>query len=682
MESVGVLMTCPPIYPYLIEQLEKRFTLYQFQNVPDKTQFLNSHKNSIRAVVGNAGFGADAELIDQLPKLEIVSSYSVGLDKVDLAKCKGKGIRVTNTPDVLTDDVADLAIGLMLAVLRRLCESDRYVRSGQWRKGDYKLTTKFTGKSVGIIGLGRIGMAIAKRAEAFSCPISYFARSEKPDMKYKYYPSVVELAANCQILVVACALTEETHHIVNREVINALGPKGVLINIGRGPHVDEPELVSALLEGRLGGAGLDVFEDEPNVPEQLFSLENVVLLPHVGSGTVETRTAMADLVVGNLEAHFLNKPLLTPVVNHPYKINLCLLKTTLQSNYKRSHNSNCTLPHKREGDSITKKKNLRQRNKQRAQPMESIGVLMTCPPMNPYLVEELEKRFTLYNLYNIPDKTQFLNSHSNSIRAVVGNSGYGIDADLIDQLPNLEIVSSHSVGLDKVDLAKCKEKRIRVTNTPDVLTDDVADLAIGLMLAVMRRLCESDQYLRSGKWKKGDYKLTTKFTGKSVGIIGLGRIGMAIAKRAEAFSCPISYYARTEKTVVNYKYYQSVVEMAGDCQILVVSCALTEETRHIVNREVIDALGPKGILINIGRGSHVDEPELVSALLEGRLGGAGLDVFEDEPNVPEQLFGLENVVLLPHVGTRTFETRIAMAYLVVGNLEAHFSNKPLLTPVV
>lgn len=173
---------------------------------------------------------------------------------------------------------------------------------------------QFTGKRVGIIGLGRIGMAIATRAEAFSCPISYYSRTEKPEIKYKYYPSVVELAANCDILVVACALTTETHHIINREVIDALGPKGVLINIGRGPHVDEPELVSALVEHRLGGAGLDVFEHEPEVPEELFGLDNVVLLPHVGSGTVETRQAMADLVIGNLEAHFLKKPLLTPVV--------------------------------------------------------------------------------------------------------------------------------------------------------------------------------------------------------------------------------------------------------------------------------------------------------------------------------------------------------------------------------
>ncbi|KAL5707562.1 Glyoxylate/hydroxypyruvate/pyruvate reductase 2kgr [Ranunculus cassubicifolius] len=173
---------------------------------------------------------------------------------------------------------------------------------------------RFTGKSVGIIGLGRIGTAIAKRAEAFSCRVSYFSRSEKPNTQYKYYPSVLDLAANCQILVVACSLTEETRHIVDRKVIDTLGPKGVIINIGRGAHIDEPELVSAQVEGRLGGAGLDVYEDEPNVPEQLFELDNVVLAPHVGSDTWETSKAMADLVIANLEAHFSNKPLLTPVL--------------------------------------------------------------------------------------------------------------------------------------------------------------------------------------------------------------------------------------------------------------------------------------------------------------------------------------------------------------------------------
>ncbi|XP_027344562.1 glyoxylate/hydroxypyruvate reductase A HPR2-like isoform X1 [Abrus precatorius] len=313
MGSIGVLLVAQTM-PYLEQELDKRYKLFRIWDFPQKAQLISQHAASIRAVVGNSSGGADAELIEALPKLEIVSSFSVGVDKIDLEKCKEKGIRVTNTPDVLTEEVADLTIGLILALLRRICECDRYVRSGKWKQGDYKLTTKFSGKTVGIIGLGRIGTAIAKRAEGFNCPICYYTRTEKRESKYKYYPSVVELASNCQILVVACPLTEETHHIINREVINALGPKGYLINIGRGKHVDEPELVSALLEGRLGGAGIDVFENEPHVPEELFGLENVVLLPHVGSGTVETRTAMADLVLGNLEAHFLGKPLLTPLV--------------------------------------------------------------------------------------------------------------------------------------------------------------------------------------------------------------------------------------------------------------------------------------------------------------------------------------------------------------------------------
>ncbi|XP_027344563.1 hydroxyphenylpyruvate reductase-like isoform X2 [Abrus precatorius] len=296
MGSIGVLLVAQTM-PYLEQELDKRYKLFRIWDFPQKAQLISQHAASIRAVVGNSSGGADAELIEALPKLEIVSSFSVGVDKIDLEKCKEKGIRVTNTPDVLTEEVADLTIGLILALLRRICECDRYVRSGKWKQGDYK-----------------IGTAIAKRAEGFNCPICYYTRTEKRESKYKYYPSVVELASNCQILVVACPLTEETHHIINREVINALGPKGYLINIGRGKHVDEPELVSALLEGRLGGAGIDVFENEPHVPEELFGLENVVLLPHVGSGTVETRTAMADLVLGNLEAHFLGKPLLTPLV--------------------------------------------------------------------------------------------------------------------------------------------------------------------------------------------------------------------------------------------------------------------------------------------------------------------------------------------------------------------------------
>ncbi|OWM76486.1 hydroxyphenylpyruvate reductase-like [Punica granatum] len=313
MEGFGVLMTCP-MFPYLEQQLDRRFNLFRLWDFPSKSEFLRRHSDSIRAVVGNTKAGADAELIEALPRLDIVSSYSVGLDRIDLGRCEEKGIRVTNTPDVLTEDVADAAIGLILAVLRRVCAADGFVRSWRWKTGDFELSSKVSGKPVGIIGLGRIGSAIAKRAEAFGCPIAYYSQSVKPHTSYKYYSSVIDLARDSRILVVSCSLTEETQHIINREVIDALGPEGVLINIGRGAHVDEPELVSALLEGRIGGAGLDVFENEPEVPEELIGMKNVVLLPHAASDTEETCKAMADLVIGNLEAHFLKKPLLTPVI--------------------------------------------------------------------------------------------------------------------------------------------------------------------------------------------------------------------------------------------------------------------------------------------------------------------------------------------------------------------------------
>ncbi|KAH8949464.1 hypothetical protein BDL97_10G033200 [Sphagnum fallax] len=308
----GVLML-KMMMPYLRDSLESKFTLYPLWEQSDKEGYLAQNAQSIRGLVTWTGSTVDAELLNKLPKLEIVSAFSVGVDKVDLRKCKERGIAVTNTPDVLTDDCADLAIALLLSSMRQVCAADRYVRKGCWPKlGQYPLTYKMSGKRLGIVGLGRIGMAVAKRAEAFSCKISYFARSEKSGVPYKFYDTVLELANNSDMLVITCALTKETTHIVGRKVLDALGPEGFLVNIARGPVVDEQELVKALIEGRLGGAGLDVFEKEPQVPQELWNMDNVVLLPHVGSGTWDTRRAMADLAVSNLEAHFAGKPLLTP----------------------------------------------------------------------------------------------------------------------------------------------------------------------------------------------------------------------------------------------------------------------------------------------------------------------------------------------------------------------------------
>ncbi|KAK1422473.1 hypothetical protein QVD17_25614 [Tagetes erecta] len=313
MDKICILLTCP-MSEYLQHELAKRFTLIKSWQIKSHNHFLNQYSHSIKAIVANGVHGADSTLIESLPCLQIISSHSSGLDKIDLVKCKERGIRVTSVPDTLTHEVADLAVLLILSVVRRICTADLYVRNGLWKQGDFELTTKVSGKRVGIIGLGRIGSAIAKRLEAFDCPISYYSRSEKPNSRYKYYPNVIELASNCEILVIACSLTKQTYHMINREVIDALGPKGYVINIGRGAVIDERELVLALVERRLAGAGLDVFEHEPDVPVELVGLDNVVLSPHVGTCTVETRKAMADLVVANLVAYFTNEPLLTPVV--------------------------------------------------------------------------------------------------------------------------------------------------------------------------------------------------------------------------------------------------------------------------------------------------------------------------------------------------------------------------------
>ncbi|KAI3712023.1 hypothetical protein L1987_70572 [Smallanthus sonchifolius] len=300
MENIGVLIVAP-VNSYLEEELDKRFNLLRLWNFPHKDEFFKHHSGSIRAVVGYPNFVTDREFIDSFPVLEIISSFSVGVNQVDLAYCKEKGIRVTNTPEINTDDVADVAIGLILTTLRGICESDRFVRGGLWKKGYFKLTTKALDSS-------------------FVAP--------------------VDLSQSTSV-------------------------------------------------------------------------------------------------------------------------------------------------------------------------MENIGVLIVAP-VNSYLGEELDKRFNLIRLWNFPQKDDFFKNHSDSIRAVVGYPNFVTDREFIDSFPVLEIISSFSVGVNHVDLAYCKEKGIRVTNTPEINTDDVADVAIGLILTTLRGICESDRFVRGGLWKKGDFKLTTK----------------------------------------------------------------------------------------------------------------------------------------------------------------------------
>ncbi|KAL2652565.1 hypothetical protein R1flu_020693 [Riccia fluitans] len=304
-----------PLVPELQNEFIAKFEHYYIWEQKDRGRFFQEKGSLIKGIVTDTKGWVNKELLQNLPNVEIVSSYSVGLDKVDLGLCKERGIVVTNTPDVLTDCTADTALALLLACMRQIPAAHRYVCEGKWPiHGDFPYTTKVSGKRVGVVGLGRIGAAIAKRCEGFGCKISYYARSKKSDYPhYSYYNNVVELAKNSDILIAACALTKETTKIINREVLDALGPKGYVVNIARGPVMDEAELVKALVEKRLAGAGLDVFVNEPEVPKELLDMDNVVLQPHVGSATVETRTEMATLVVRNLIAHFSGQPLLTPV---------------------------------------------------------------------------------------------------------------------------------------------------------------------------------------------------------------------------------------------------------------------------------------------------------------------------------------------------------------------------------
>lgn len=309
--SAGTGMLLPPHH----DELKRDFTVnYMPAKAEDRPAFLRGLADRVRFLQTTGAFGANAALIDALPKLEIIASVSVGVDTIDLAHARQRGIRVANTPDVLNDCVADLAFGLTIAAARRLAVGDRFVRAGRWLEGQMPLTSRVSRKRLGIVGLGKIGKVIAKRASGFDMEIVYHGRNPQPHVPYRFYADLAEMAANVDFMIVICPGGAATRHLVNDKVIRALGPKGILVNVSRGSVVDEAALVRALQEGALGGAGLDVFEAEPRVPAELFALDNVVLAPHVGSATTETRLDMGNLAIANLRAHLAGKPLLTPVV--------------------------------------------------------------------------------------------------------------------------------------------------------------------------------------------------------------------------------------------------------------------------------------------------------------------------------------------------------------------------------
>ena len=303
-----------PLSSYLEEQLKGRFQTHQLDADVDPAGLPDVVREA-RALVSFGSVGASAAMMDALPRLEMIGLFSVGYDKVDVAHAKAKGIKVSNTPDVLTDDVADLAVGLIYAAVRNIAANDRMVRSGGWaRGGTVPLSGSVTGRRIGILGLGRIGQAIARRLEPVASEIIYHNRRPVPGAPYRYVADRIAFARESEVMIVATSGGPEARRLVDAAMLEALGPQGVLINISRGSVVDEDALVAALTEGRISGAGLDVFAQEPHVPETLFAMDNVVLQPHQGSATVNTRKAMADLVLANLDAWAAGKPLITPVI--------------------------------------------------------------------------------------------------------------------------------------------------------------------------------------------------------------------------------------------------------------------------------------------------------------------------------------------------------------------------------
>ena len=304
------ILVTAPLPPFLYEPLKADYRCHDYYQSSHKPGLLAAEGARVRGLVQGGGTLTPTELLDKLPKLEIISVFGVGYDGVPVAYCKERGLKVTNTPDVLTDDVADVALGLILMTGRGFVRLNRFVQAGEWEKRGPELTTKLGGRKVGVLGLGRIGKAIAQRVAAMGMKVAYTGRKPQ-DVPYEYMSDLRSLAAAVDFLVVACPGGPATKNIVDSGVLAALGKRGTLINIARGSIVDETALVTALKAGSIKGAGLDVFADEPHIPAELLAMDNVVLLPHVGSATRETRQAMGDLCKANLDAYFGGKGVLT-----------------------------------------------------------------------------------------------------------------------------------------------------------------------------------------------------------------------------------------------------------------------------------------------------------------------------------------------------------------------------------
>jgi D-3-phosphoglycerate dehydrogenase len=313
MTKPDVLMVGP--YPdWDMPLFERGYAVHRLWLAEDRAGFLRSVGPVIRAIATNGVLGASADLIDACPKLEIIACFGVGFDAIDLERARSRGVRVTNTPDVLTEDVADMAFALILASFRRIVEGDAFVRSGAWTKGALRLGRSLNGKTLGVLGYGRIGRAVASRAGPFGMRVAYCDLAADRNSPHAYHADPVSLARASDVLVASAAGGAGTRNLIDAAVFEALGPEGLFVNVSRGTVVDEGALIAALENKRIGTAALDVFWNEPDIDRRLLGLDNVIVQPHHASGTVETRKAMGKLVLDNLAAHFAGRPLPTPVI--------------------------------------------------------------------------------------------------------------------------------------------------------------------------------------------------------------------------------------------------------------------------------------------------------------------------------------------------------------------------------
>lgn len=302
-----------PIHGPTQQALEDRFDCIRLYEADDHDALLSTLSDTLTVVVTHSGYGISPAQIRALPRLGLVANFGVGIDTIDVADCTAHDVRVSNTPDVLTEDVADMALALLLATVRQIPRGDQYVRTGQWLRKNMWFTDTLQQRRVGIVGLGRIGRAIARRCEAFNTAVAYTGPNRKSDAPYEYHEDIIALAQWADVLIAACPGGPATAGLVSADALSALGERGVFVNIARGSVVDQNALVSLLQSGQLGGAGLDVFADEPNVPDALVAMEHVVLQPHQGSATVPTRMAMGQMVIDNVAAWFDQKPLISAV---------------------------------------------------------------------------------------------------------------------------------------------------------------------------------------------------------------------------------------------------------------------------------------------------------------------------------------------------------------------------------